>query len=84
MGNKSAVSAAKPSRTFHFFVDSISNGAASLIPDGGDPFAAPLSSLPAGVREGDWLSASFAIDARKRAEERDAIDKLFGELGDNP
>jgi hypothetical protein len=82
MGNKTA--SAESSRAFHFFVDSISNGIASLIPDGGDPFAAPLSALPRGVREGDWLSASFVVDARKQAEERDAVDKLFGSLGDNP
>ena len=68
------------------FVDSISEGIALLLTgeDGSVRMEVPLSLLPASVREGDYLRATFEIDPEKGAEMRRDIDSLLDELGDNP
>ena len=70
----------------YFFVDSISEGMAVLLAgrDGLDRVELPVSALPGGVREGDYLRASFEIDIEKRMSMKCDIDSLLEELGDNP
>jgi hypothetical protein len=66
----------------YFFADRISDGLAVLIPgDGGGSMTVAVSTLPDGVREGDWLKTSFEIDRKKRAELIRDIDDLMEELG---
>lgn len=69
-----------------FFVDRITDGIATLIPDG--PFAGemnlPVLSLPPGVREGDYLMVSFEIDAERGKSVRGEIEALMGEIGNDP
>lgn len=69
-----------------FFVDSIEEGiAVLLLGEGGEQrLTMPLSFLPRDVREGDWLSASFKRDDEKRRDVRDEIDRLLGNMKDNP
>lgn len=69
-----------------FFVDRISEGVAALVTDGedGSVFTLPLDLLPRGVREGDYVRASFAIDPEARRRARDEIERLMDELGDIP
>lgn len=69
-----------------FFVDRISGGFAVLVWEerGGGEATLPVEMLPSGVQEGDWLSASFSIDAEKSASMRDEIANLMDELGDEP
>ena len=70
----------------YFFVDSISEGTAVLLAceDGSVRMEIPLSVLPEGVREGDYLRTLFEIDAEKKNSMRREIDSLLDELGDNP
>lgn len=70
----------------YFFVDRISDGLANLTWDheGGGDAIFPLSMLPHGVREGDWLDAAFSIDLERVRAMRDEIDSLMEELGDAP
>jgi hypothetical protein len=67
----------------YFFADRISDGLVTLIPgDARDgSVTVPASALPYGIREGDWLKASFEIDREKRAELMRDIDNLMEELG---
>ena len=69
-----------------FFVDSIHEGIAVLLVGDGAEISldVPLSILPAGVREGDYLNVSIEIDGDKRESMRSEIDSLMEELGDNP
>lgn len=56
---------------------------ATLVADDGRTFVVPLSSLPAGVRDGDVLSASFEPLPDETAARRRRIDalqrRLFGD-----
>lgn len=65
------------------FVDSVENGWARLLTDDNKAFTAPLSVLPAGVKEGSEISASFELLAGKPRAAGE-IDDLLGSLGDNP
>ncbi len=56
---------------------------ATLVADDGCTFVVPLASLPAGVRDGDVLSASFEPLPDETAARRRRIDalqrRLFGD-----
>jgi hypothetical protein len=67
-------------------VDRISGGVATLLAEGsgeGD-VSLPVACLPAGTSEGDYLAASFRIDAERRASAMRDIESLLNDLGDNP
>jgi hypothetical protein len=69
----------------YLFVDLIDGGFATLLTDRRDgSVTVPLSALPPGVREGDWLRAAFEPAPERKAEAMDEIEKLYEELGDNP
>jgi hypothetical protein len=71
--------------TLYLFVDLIDGGFATLLTDcRGDSLTVPLSVLPSGVREGDWLRTVFERAPERKAEAMDEIGKLFEDLGDNP
>jgi hypothetical protein len=58
------------------FVDAIDNGMARLLA-GTEAFSVPVRLLPAGTKEGSWLSASFtAVPAPP-----DAADEIRRRLG---
>jgi len=63
------------------FVDRISEGVATLV-YGDAEFTANVPScvLPRGAREGDYIRASFALDADKKKRLTDRIDSLMDEL----
>ncbi|MDR3354520.1 MAG: DUF3006 domain-containing protein [Synergistaceae bacterium] len=69
-----------------FFVDRINGGIATLLGEGSceGEISLPVSRLPAGVSEGDYLAASFGIDAEMGASAKRDIDSLLRDLGDNP
>ncbi|MDR1884845.1 MAG: DUF3006 domain-containing protein [Synergistaceae bacterium] len=73
-------------RPVRFFVDRVTGGVATLIYDGTPDCVidVPMSSLPPGASEGDYLAVSFVIDAPRGADVRGQIDSLMDELGDNP
>lgn len=72
--------------TLRLFVDRIEGDAGVLIADAPaeGELAVPLSFLPVGVREGDWLSVSFRHDPGKADETRREIDSLLDSLGNAP
>ncbi|HXU63626.1 MAG TPA: hypothetical protein VN962_18135 [Polyangia bacterium] len=43
------------------FVDAIEGERARLVISGGASFSVPVRLLPAGVKEGSWLHASFVV-----------------------
>ena len=56
-----------------FFVDAIEGGHARLLTGGGEALTVPVSALPGGTREGDWLRASFEPDPGQKARARSEI-----------
>jgi hypothetical protein len=67
-----------------FFVDAIDGGIARLLTGDGDSLTVPVSAIPEGAREGDWLRASFERDAEGKARALEEVERLYGSLGDNP
>ncbi|MDR1020793.1 MAG: DUF3006 domain-containing protein [Synergistaceae bacterium] len=67
-----------------FFVDAISGGFARLLTGDGNSLTVPLSAIPEGAREGDWLRASFETDPEQKARALGEIEDLYNDLGDNP
>ena len=67
-----------------FFVDAIEGGHARLLTGDGEALTVPVSALPGGTREGDWLRASFEPDPEQKARARREIDDLYEALGNDP
>lgn len=68
------------------FVDRIEEGVAVLLgesPAMGE-LEVPVSLLPEGVGEGDFLRLSFEPDEEEKRAAKHAIQNLMDELGDNP
>lgn len=69
----------------YFFVDRLEDGVATIIVSVGEgELHIPAYALPEGAGEGDFLRVTLAVDEARKAAERDEIDRLYGELGDNP
>jgi hypothetical protein len=65
-----------------FFVDRISDGIVTMLYEEAEfSVTLPLSALPDGVKEGDWLRAMFEIDVAQKSRVRRDIDALMEELG---
>lgn len=69
-----------------FFVDRISEGTAVVLTgeEEGLELTLPLTLLPSGVCEGDYVRASFELDEEARKRARAEIERMMDELGDNP
>ena len=64
------------------FVDAVEAGTARLLPENGLAFELPAALLPDGAREGCRVELTAKLCGGDA--DRDEIDSLLGELGDNP
>lgn len=64
------------------FIDAVAEGTARLLPEDGPAFEFPAALLPDGAREGCMVEITAVL--RRENSDREEIDSLLDELGDNP
>lgn len=72
--------------TPRLFVDRMSDGVATLlgVPPLLGELTLPEEALPAGTREGDYLTVDLRPDPQERERARREVARLMDDLGDEP